>query len=151
MHLADLKEFTTLFVNQHLRKMNLAAYATVAKDPVTFRKITNACLKWAWRQQPKQGWCPTPPCILHMPYEDSKYEMKDLMDDIEEAFTAAKELASTLVEMKNSPVPVGEKVKKQTLLIASLETAKASHPPAKPGAARYGCHSSSEGLSAEIR
>ena len=103
-------------MNQHIRKMQTTAYVVVSRYPVKYRRVSNASLKWAWKQPAKQGWCPTPPCILHRLDEDSKHEWVDLMDDIEEAFTAATKLASTVVEMENSPVAVGDKLKKQTLL-----------------------------------
>ena len=43
------------------------------------------------------------------------------MDDIEEAFIAAAKLASTVVEMKESPVANCDKLKQRTLWVASVE------------------------------
>ena len=121
VHLANLKEFTTIFVNQHIRKMQMTAYVIVSRYPVKIRRVSNASLKWAWRQTTKLGWCPLPPCILHRLDEDSKYEWEALMDDIEEAFTAAAKLAFTVVEMENSPVAKCDKLKQRTLWVASVE------------------------------
>ena len=49
VHMRDLHEFTTVYVNPKLRKMRMEAYAVVAPYPVQFPQIKNACIKWAWK------------------------------------------------------------------------------------------------------
>ena len=98
VHMKELRDFTTVFVNQKLRKMRMEAYTVVASYPVEFPKIKNASLKWAWRQDTKQGWCKLPPSILHRLDVNSKYEWLGLMRDIEDAMTEVSKIASTVVE-----------------------------------------------------
>ena len=52
VHMRDLHEFTTVYVNPKLRKMRMEAYTVVAPYPVDFPRIKNACIKWAWTQTP---------------------------------------------------------------------------------------------------
>ena len=62
-----------------------------------------------------------PPCIMHRLDDESKHEWVELMLDVEEAFTAVATVASTVVEMENSPVAECDKLKKRTCWLASLE------------------------------
>ena len=55
VHLKDLADFTTVFVNPMLRKMRFEAYAVVAQYPVDFPRIKTACIKWAWKQPTTKG------------------------------------------------------------------------------------------------
>ena len=89
VHMTELlQDFTTVFANQKLRKMRMEAYAVVAPYPVEFPRIKNACLKWPWRQDTKQGWCQMPVNISHRLDVSSKHSWYDLMSDIEEALRA---------------------------------------------------------------
>ena len=72
MHLLNLKNFTTVFVNQKLRKMPLTVYGIVAPYPVEFLRVKNASLKWSWKQPVRQGWCRMPICIYHRLHGESK-------------------------------------------------------------------------------
>ena len=84
-HMADLHEFTKVYVNPKLRKMRFEAYDVVADYPIEFPKLKNACLKWAWKQTPKRGWCELPPTIHHRVSERSALSMLTVMRDIESA------------------------------------------------------------------
>ena len=64
-HMQDLHEFTNVYVNPKLRKMRFEAYAVVSPYPIALPRLKNACLKWAWKQAPKRGWCELPPSISH--------------------------------------------------------------------------------------
>ena len=63
LHMADLHEFTKVYVNPKLRNMRFEAYGVISDYPVPFPRIKNACLKWAWKQPPKRGWCELPPAF----------------------------------------------------------------------------------------
>ena len=119
MHLADLSDFTTVFVNQKLRKMQIAVYAIFAPYPVIFLRIKNACLKWSWKQPPRQGWCRLPSCILHRLDEESKYEWFELMLDLEDALLVLATTVSTVVE--KSAVAEKDKLKAQAKWLAEAE------------------------------
>jgi len=96
-HMADLHEFTKVYVNPKLRKMRFEAYALVAAYPLQYPRIKNACLKWAWKQFPMRGWCPLPPNIGHR-FASLPAGMPSLMRDIEGAFCYLGKVASTVVE-----------------------------------------------------
>ena len=117
MHMQDLQDFTTVYVNPKLRKMRMEAYTVVAPYPIDFPKIKNACLKWAWKQSPKQGWCQLPPNIAHRFTKESKYNMQDFMMEVELAMTSLNKWVSTVVET------LGEKkdLKAKTKWIAEVE------------------------------
>jgi hypothetical protein len=101
VHLKDLADFTTVFVNPMLRKMRFEAYAVVAQYPVDFPRIKTACIKWAWKQPTTKGWCQLPPNILHRFSADSKYKMQGLMMDAEDAMLALSKFVPTVVEVPN--------------------------------------------------
>ena len=98
VHMRDLHDFTTVYVNPKLRKMRMEAYATVAPYPVEFPRIKNACIKWAWKQTPNKGWCQLPPSISQRLSPESKYGMRDFMMQVEMAMMVLSKLASTVVE-----------------------------------------------------
>ena len=61
LHMADLHEFTKVYVNPKLRTLRFEAYAVISDYPVPFPRINNVFLKWVWKQLPKRGWCEFPP------------------------------------------------------------------------------------------
>ena len=97
-HMADLHQFTKVFVNPKVRKMRFEAYAVVAPYPLRYPRVKNACLKWAWRQAPKRGWCQVPPSISIRVDAGSKYQMRRLMDEIEGAMLYLSKCASMVME-----------------------------------------------------
>ena len=113
VHMKDLDAFTSVHVNQKLRKMRMEVYAVVAPYPVEFPKIKNACLKWSWRQAPNKGWCQLPPSIKHRLSAESKYGMNDFMLSLELAMADLSKLASTVVEK--------DQLKSRTKWIAEVE------------------------------
>ena len=46
-HLADLKEFTSAFVNPKIRKLRDETYSVIAPYPPQFPRVKNACIKWS--------------------------------------------------------------------------------------------------------
>ena len=98
MHMRDLHEFTTVYVNPKLRIMRMEAYAAVAPSPLDFPIIKNACIKWPWKQTPNTGWCQVPPSISHRLSGESKYGMYVFMLHLEAAMLALSKFASTVVE-----------------------------------------------------
>ena len=52
LHLSDLRDFTTIFVNQRVYKLPFSVYAVVAQYPQKYPMIKNAILTWAWKQPP---------------------------------------------------------------------------------------------------
>lgn len=102
VHMKDLHDFTSVYVNPKLRKMRMEAYATVSGYPLEFPRIKNACIKWAWKQTPSKGWCQLPPSISHRLSAESKYGMHDLLVDVEAAMLVLSKLASTVVEEQKS-------------------------------------------------
>ena len=94
----DLQEFTAVYVNPKVRNMTLCAYAVVAPYPTDFPIIKNACIKWAWKQPTKKGWCQVPPSISHRLCDESKYGMRGFMLQLEWAMLALSKFASTVVE-----------------------------------------------------
>ena len=103
-HMKDLFEFTTVYVNEKLRKMRMEAYAIVAPYPIEYPKIKNACLKWAWKQTPNKGWCQLPPSISHRFASESKFQMIDFMTELEATFLELSKIVSTVVEDRKSRV-----------------------------------------------
>ena len=104
MHMKDLHDFTTAYVNPKLRKMRMEAYATIAQYPVEYPRIKNACLKWAWKQTPNKGWCQLPPNISHRFSSESKYNMIDFMMQLEATLLELSMMASAVVEDCKSKV-----------------------------------------------
>ena len=98
VHMRDLHELTSVYVNPKLRKMRMEAYAALAPYPVDFPRIKNACIKWAWKQTPTKGWCQVPPSISHIFAGASKYGMPDFISDLEAAMLSLSKFASTVVE-----------------------------------------------------
>ena len=94
----DLQSFTQHLVNPKLRKMRYEAYAVVARYPVKFPRVKNACIKWAWRMKPTNLWCQVPPTIKDRLDPGGKYSMTKLMVEIEEAMRYLSDCASTVVE-----------------------------------------------------
>ena len=99
--------------------MPTTVYATVSPYPVVFLRVKSASLKWAWKQHPRQGWCVLPPYIMHRLDEESKYEWQELMLDVEDAFVVLAGVACAIVD--NSAVAESERLKKQTLWLATVE------------------------------
>ena len=95
-HMADLQDFTNVYVNPKLRKLWFEAYGVVSPYPVEFPKLKNASLKWAWKQTPKRGWCDLPISISHM--FPGNLAMYTLMREIEETFASLNKSVSTVVE-----------------------------------------------------
>ena len=58
VNMKDLHEFTSVYVNPKLRNMRMGVYIVVAPYPLESPRSKNACVKWAWKQPTKQGWCP---------------------------------------------------------------------------------------------
>ncbi len=114
VHMQDMENFTSVYVNSKLRKMRMEAYAIVAPYPVAFPKIKNASLKWSWKQTPNKGWCQLPPSISHRLSADSKLGMYDFMMSVELAMVNMSKLASTVVEGK-------QHLKSKTKWIAEVE------------------------------
>ena len=50
VHIQDLEHFTTTYVRDKFRKVNMKIYARVQKYPREFPRIKNACIKWTWKQ-----------------------------------------------------------------------------------------------------
>ena len=117
--LQRLSNFTTIFVNQKKRKMQMAVYAQIAPYPVAVPGIKNACLKWSWHQPPRLGWCVIPPDISHRFNDESKYEWCDIMTALEEVFGAIYDVASAVIE--KSAVAECDKVKKTTCWVSTVE------------------------------
>ena len=95
-HMADLHEFTNVYVNPKLRKLRFEAYGVVSPYPVEFPRLKNASLKWAWKQTPKRGWCDLPISISHR--FSGNLSMYKLMREIEETFASLNKSVSTVVE-----------------------------------------------------
>ena len=101
VHMQDMANFTSVYVNPKLRKMRMEAYAIVAPYPVDFPKIKNACLKWSWKQTPSRGWCQLPPSISHRLSEESKIGMYEFMMAVELAMVELSKLAYRVVDVQN--------------------------------------------------
>ena len=98
VHLKDLKEFTSTFVNERNRKMRFDAYAVVAQYPVEFPRLKIASIKWAWKQPTSKGnWCPLPPNIMYR-FAESKLGMRSFLIDVEAALLVLSKFVSTVVE-----------------------------------------------------
>ena len=97
-HISDMTNFTTVFVNEKVRKMRFEVYGIIAPYPVKYVKLKNACLKWAWRQPTRHGWCQMPTCINHRLVEGSKFEWCEVMEDLEHALTVISSFASLVVK-----------------------------------------------------
>ena len=91
-------------MNPKLRKMRMEAYATIAPYPIEYPRIKNACLKWAWKQNPNKGWCQLPPSISHRFVADSKHNMIHFMKQLEATMLHLSKIASTVVEDLKSKV-----------------------------------------------
>ena len=117
--LERLRNFTTIFVNQKKRKMQMSVYAQVAPYPVAVPGIKNACLKWSWRQTPKLGWCQIPTDISHRFSDGSKYEWCEMMTWIEEVFGSIYAVASDVIT--NSEVAECDKLKHMTCWVSTVE------------------------------
>ena len=122
VHLQDLHEFTSVYVNSKLRKMRMEAYGVLAPYPVEFPRLKNACLKWAWKQTTNKGWCQLPPNILHRVSEEGKHNMHNLMLQVESAMLLLSKFASAVVE----------DLKAKTKWIAELEITLVSKIAAVP-------------------
>ena len=88
----DLQSFINAHVNPKLRKMRWEAYAAVEWG-VGFPKLRNAGMKWAYRQPTTRQWCQMPPNIAYRFDSDHKYNMRSLMELIEQAMTDMAKLA----------------------------------------------------------
>ena len=98
VHLKDLKEFTSTFVNERNRKMRFDAYAVVAQYPLEFPRLKIASIKWAWKQPTCKGnWCQVPPNIMYR-FADSKQGMRSVLTDVEAALLVLSKFVSTVVE-----------------------------------------------------
>ena len=98
VHLKDLKEFTSTFVNERNRKMRFDAYAVVAQYPVEFPRLKIASIKWAWKQPTCKGnWCQVPPNIMYR-FADSKLGMRSVLTDVEAVLLVLSKFVSTVVE-----------------------------------------------------
>ena len=97
-HMANLHDFTNVYVNPKLRKMRYEAYAVISEYPLEFPRLKNACLKWAWKQTPKRGWCELPISISHRLTEKGGLSMLSLMREIEAAFLYLSKVVSTVVD-----------------------------------------------------
>ena len=98
VHLKDLKEFTSTFVNERNRKMRFDGYAVVAQYPVEFPRLKIASIKWAWKQPTCKGnWCQVPPNIMYR-FADSKQGMRSVLTDVEAALLVLSKFVSTVVE-----------------------------------------------------
>ena len=84
--------------------MRMEAYATIAPYPIEYPRIKNACLKWAWKQDPNKGWCQLPPSISHRFVADSKHNMIHFMTQLEATMLQLSKIASTVVEDRKSKV-----------------------------------------------
>ena len=98
VHMHDLANFVSAYVNPKVRKMRFEVYAIVCLYPLLFPKIKNACVKWSWRQPTVKGWCPMPPSIAHRLQDDRKYGMYELMLSVELAMSTLSDIASTVVD-----------------------------------------------------
>ena len=112
VHIKDMTNFATVFVNEKLRKMRMEVYAILAPYPVNYVKLKNASLPWSWRQPTKQGWCQLPLCIAHRLDEGSKFEWRKVMGDLENTLTVISAVASTVVAKS----AVAEKDKEKSLV-----------------------------------
>ena len=101
VHMQDLEHFTSTYVNERIRKMQMEVYAIVAPYPVHFPSIKIACIKWSWKQPTQNGWCPVPPSIAHRLYVGNPMGMHDFLFSVELAMRDLHTLASTVVEEKN--------------------------------------------------
>ena len=82
-HAQDLKEFTACFVNAKVRKMRFEAYPVVTGVPLTYPKVKVAMMKWAWKQDTTRGWCQLPLSITHRVEADSKFQMRQVISDLD--------------------------------------------------------------------
>ena len=48
-HMADLQDFTGVFVNPKMRKLRFETYSLVAPLPIIFPRLKNAIVKWTWK------------------------------------------------------------------------------------------------------
>ena len=92
-----LQAFNNAYVNPKLRKMRWEAYA-VAESPVEFPKVKNAVIKWAYQQPTSRGWCWLPPKIGYRFDSGNKTNMRDLMENIEEAMRDMTKLAEATLD-----------------------------------------------------
>ena len=97
VHLKELQEFTSVYVNPKLRKMRFEAYAVIAQYPVSFPRLKNASLKWAWKQNPDKGWCVLPPSIWHRLNPESKTNMVGFAEELENAFCVLSAFATMVM------------------------------------------------------
>jgi hypothetical protein len=123
--LQRMGDFTTIFVNQKKRKMQMCVYAVIAPYPVAVPGVKNACLKWSWRQTPRLGWCQIPADISHRFNDESKYEWCDIMTALEEVFSALYDVASAVVD--KSAVAECDRVKKATCWVSTVEVDIMTH------------------------
>ena len=101
-HMANLQDFTNVYVNPKLRKMRYEAYAVISDYPLEFPRLKNACLKWAWKQTPKRGWCELPVSVSHRLSDRGAFSMLSLMREIEEAFLWLGKVVSKVVDAKDA-------------------------------------------------
>ena len=107
MHMKDMTHFTTVFVNEKLRKMRFEVYGL--KPMPELLHIQRSA---SWRQPTKRGWCQMPLCIAHRLDETSKYEWCKVMDDLEYALPVISDVASKVVAKS----AVAEKDKEKSLV-----------------------------------
>ena len=98
----------------------MSVYGQIAKYPVAFPGIKNACIKWSWRQTPRLGWCPIPVDISHRFSDESKYEWCELMAWIEEVFGSMYAMAENVIT-NYSAVAESDKLKRITCWVSSVE------------------------------
>ena len=115
-----LADFTTIFVNQKKRKMQLGVYALLSKYPVKYPSFKNACLKWSWTQPVKQTWCPIPVDIGGRLLDDSKFVWK-FMPEVEEVLFALYVVADTV--LADSAVAEEKRLKAKTCWVTQAEVA----------------------------
>jgi hypothetical protein len=60
--LASLQSFASRFVNPQVRRLRLHAFSSAAGLPLECPRLKIAVLKWAYKQEPRFGFCPVPEC-----------------------------------------------------------------------------------------
>ena len=78
-YIPELLDFGSKFVNQKKRQLRLCAFAEVNKIPAQFPRTKVAVLKRAYRETPKNGFCPNPETAWARVPEDRLTSLEQLL------------------------------------------------------------------------
>ena len=110
-YIPELLDFGSKFVNQKKRQLRLCAFAEVNKIPAQFPRTKVAVLKRAYRETPKNGFCPNPePAWAKVP---------------EDRLTSLEQLLQYFHTRCDTAVAVWPNPKAQVLFLANVDVAAA--------------------------